>query len=132
MHIVFINCLSLIKAICKIYPCPCDCLQFTQSNCSVILHQQSFSDSSAGKESAFNAEDLGLIPRLGRSTGEGKVYPLQCSGLENSMDCTSLEGRKESDTTEQLSPSLFTFIVLTQYFSLLLTEMWVSVLSQEQ
>ena len=31
--------------------------------------------------------DLGSIPGLGRSPGEGKVYPLQCSGLENSMDC---------------------------------------------
>ena len=31
--------------------------------------------------------DLGLIPGLGRSPGEGKGYPLQCSGLENSMDC---------------------------------------------
>ena len=30
--------------------------------------------------------DLGLIPELGRSPGEGKGYPLQCSGLENSMD----------------------------------------------
>ena len=42
---------------------------------------------SAGKESACNAGDLGLIPGLGRSPGEGKSYPLQCSGLENSMDC---------------------------------------------
>ena len=39
---------------------------------------------SAGKESAFNAGDLGLIPGLGRSHGEGKGYPLQYSGLENS------------------------------------------------
>ena len=31
--------------------------------------------------------DLGLIPRLGRSPGEGKSYPLQYSGLENSLDC---------------------------------------------
>ena len=41
----------------------------------------------AGKESACNAGDLDLIPGLGRSPGEGKGYPLQCSGLENSMDC---------------------------------------------
>ena len=41
---------------------------------------------SAGKESAYNAGDLGLIPGLGRSAGEGKGYPLQYSGLENSMD----------------------------------------------
>ena len=43
--------------------------------------------SSAGKESACNAGDLGSILGLGRSPGEGKGYPLQYSGLENSMDC---------------------------------------------
>ena len=41
---------------------------------------------SAGKESTRIAGDLGSIPRLGRSPGEGKGYPLQYSGLENSMD----------------------------------------------
>ena len=40
---------------------------------------------SADKESACNAEDPGSIPGLERSPGEGKVYPLQYSGLENSM-----------------------------------------------
>ena len=40
----------------------------------------------AGKESVCNAGDLGLIPGLGRSPGEGKSYPLQYSGLENFMD----------------------------------------------
>ena len=42
---------------------------------------------SASKESACNAGDLGSIPGLGRSPGEGKGYPLQYSGLENSMNC---------------------------------------------
>ena len=42
---------------------------------------------SAGKESARNAGDMGSIPGLGRSSGEGNSYPLQCSGLENSVDC---------------------------------------------
>ena len=42
---------------------------------------------SAGKESACNVGDLGLIPGLGRSPGEGKGYPFQYSGLENSMHC---------------------------------------------
>ena len=46
-----------------------------------------FPGGSAGKESAFNAGDLGLVPGLGRSPGEGIGYPLQYSGLENSMDC---------------------------------------------
>ena len=42
---------------------------------------------SAGKESACNVGDPGSIPELGRSSGKGKGYPLQYSGLENSMDC---------------------------------------------
>ena len=42
---------------------------------------------SAGKESACNVGDLGSIPGLGGSPGKGKGYPLQCSGLENSMNC---------------------------------------------
>ena len=41
----------------------------------------------ANKDSACSVGDLGLIPGLGRSPGEGKDYPLQYSGLENSMDC---------------------------------------------
>ena len=41
----------------------------------------------AGKESACSAGDLGSIPGLGRSPGEGKSYPLQYSGLKNFMDC---------------------------------------------
>ena len=48
---------------------------------------------SAGKESACNVGDLGSISGLGRSPGEGKDYPLQYSGLENSMG-------KELDMTE--------------------------------
>ena len=46
-----------------------------------------FPGGSAGKESACNAGDLSSIPGLGRSPGEGNGYPLQYSGLENSMDC---------------------------------------------
>ena len=57
---------------------------------------------SAGKESACSVTDLGLIPGLGRSPGEGKGYPLQYSGLENSMDCT-VHRVAESYMTEQLS-----------------------------
>ena len=46
-----------------------------------------FPESSVGKESACNTGDLGSILGLGRSPGEGRGYPLQYSGLENSMDC---------------------------------------------
>ena len=53
----------------------------------------------AGKESACNAGDLGSIPGLGRSAGEGNGCPLQNSGLENSMECI-VHGVAELDTTE--------------------------------
>ena len=53
---------------------------------------------SADQESACNAEDLGSIPGLERSPGEGKGYPLQYPGLEKSMDCMySPCGCEESD-----------------------------------
>ena len=50
---------------------------------SAFIISPGFPDSSVGKESSCNAGDLGLIPGLGRSPGEGKGYPLQYSGLEN-------------------------------------------------
>ena len=65
-----------------------------------------FPGASAGKESAYNAGDLGLIPGLGRSPGEGKGYPLQYSGLENSMDCI---GHGIAKSRTRLSNFHFTF-----------------------
>ena len=64
---------------------------------------------SAGKESACNGGDLGLIPGLGRFPGEGKgyYYPLPYSGLENRMDYIVLGVAKELDTTEWLSLFFF-------------------------
>ena len=55
---------------------------------------------SAGKESACNPRHLGSIPGLGRSPGEGYGYPLQYSGLENSMGCMV---RKVTKSLTQLS-----------------------------
>ena len=49
--------------------------------------KRGFPGGSDGKESACKAGDLGSMLGLGRSPGEGKGYPLQYSGLENSMDC---------------------------------------------
>ena len=60
------------------------CLGLRYNGFKCIL---SFPCDSAGKESDCNVGELGLIPELGRSLGEGKGYPLQYSGLENSMDC---------------------------------------------
>ena len=71
------------------------------SNLGTFLSFLGFPYGSAGKESTCNVGDLGLIPELGRSPGEGKGYPLQYSGLENSME--SPWSCKESDTTERLS-----------------------------
>ena len=50
-------------------------------------HTMGFPGGSAGKESVCNAGVLGSIPGLGRYPREGNGYPLQYSGLENSMDC---------------------------------------------
>ena len=52
-----------------------------------IICVKGFSCGSVRKESACNAGDWSSIPGLGRSPGKGKGYPLQYSGLENSMDC---------------------------------------------
>ena len=52
---------------------------------------------SAGKESACSVGDLRSIHGVGRSPGEGKGYPLQYSGLENSMDCV-VHGVAKSQT----------------------------------
>ena len=64
-----------------------------------------FPGGSDGKESTCNAGDLGSNSGLGRSLGEENSYPLQYSGLENSMDRRSWQAtvhgvNKESDMTE--------------------------------
>ena len=51
-----------------------------------IIPEVGFPCGSAGKESACNVGDVGSIPGLGRSPGEGKGYLLQYYGLENTMD----------------------------------------------
>ena len=70
-----------VLAYCFLYSvCVCVCV-------CVCACFQGFPGGSAGKESTCNTGDLALILGLGRSPGEGKGYPLQYSGLENSMDC---------------------------------------------
>ena len=79
-----------------------------------------FPSGSAGKESACNVGDLASIPGLGRSPGEGKGYPLQYSGLENSMDCTA-QGVKKIRTQLTDFHFHFTFISLSGYATVCLT-----------
>ena len=65
-----------------------------------------FPDGSDGKKSACNAGDLGSIPGLGRSPGEGNSNPLQYSCLENSMErgaLSTVHGVIELVMTEQLT-----------------------------
>ena len=66
-----------------------------------------FLDSSTDKESASNAGDLGSIPGLEKTPGEGNGYPLQYFCLKNSMDreawMSTVHGITESDMTEQHS-----------------------------
>ena len=83
---------------CKERHCLCAEIGFY----SYLIVDRGFLCGSAGKETACSVRDLGSIPGLARSPGEGKGYPLQYSGLENSM-LYSPWGRKELDSTEQLS-----------------------------
>ena len=77
-------------------------------------HMCGLPDSPVGKESACSARDtgdVGSIPGLGRSPGEGNGNPLQYSCLKNPMDrgawwATVLGVAKESDMTEQNNPCL--------------------------
>ena len=72
----------------------------------IITTLSGFPGGSAGKESTCNAGDLGSVPGLGRSPGEGKGYPLQYSGLENSIDCIA---RGVTKSRTQLSDLHFHF-----------------------
>ena len=59
--------------------------QFCLASCFSFSDIPGFPGGLEDKASAHNAGDLGSIPGLGRSPGEGKGYPVQYSGLENSM-----------------------------------------------
>ena len=82
---------------------------------NIMLKLTVFPGGSDGKESAWNAGDWGSIPGLGRSPAGRHGNPLQYSCLENFMDRERSQagyspwGCKESDTTEQLTLSLFQF-----------------------
>ena len=93
-----------------------------QSNCDVVCHfphiQLGFSWCSDGKASVYNAGDPGLIPRSGRTSGEGTGNLLQYSWLENPIGWRSLVGcspwgQKGSDTIERLH---FTYSISQWHF----------------
>ena len=73
-----------------------------------------FPGSSDGKESGCNAGDLGSIPGSKRSSGEGNVYPLQYSGLENSMDRVAWQATVHGIVKSQTQLSnFFSFLLRT-------------------
>ena len=79
-----------------------------------------FPGGSDGKASAYNAGDLGSIPELGISSGEGNGTPLQYSCLEThgrrSVVGYTPWGHKESDMTERLHFILMiTFVIIKRY-----------------
>ena len=84
------------------------------------MYLMGFPDSSVGKESTCNAGDPGSIPGSGRSAGEWKDYPLQYSGLENSMGCIVHRGTKswtgltDFDFTDIYSPPKLELVLSLQ------------------
>ena len=74
-----------------------------------LAYNMGFPDGSLGKESSYSVGDLGSIPGLGR---EGKDYPLQYSGLENSMDWIV---HRVAKSRTQLSGFHFPFTILVWF-----------------
>ena len=84
-----------------VFQMQCICTSFFKNHILFVCccYYLGFPGGSAGKESAGNVGNLGSIPGLGRSPGEGNGCSLLYSGLENSMDYSPW-GQKELDTTE--------------------------------
>ena len=61
-------------------------MNYTTHKLDLNIAINGFPSGSAGKESSCNAGDPGSIPVLGRFPGQGNGYPLQFSGLKNSME----------------------------------------------
>ena len=73
--------------------------------CMYYMFKMGFPGGSAGKESTCSVGDWGSIPGLGRSPGEGNSYPLQYSGLENSLDYGVAKSRTQLSKFHSLSDS---------------------------
>ena len=76
----------------------CTVTKQTRQSYHKFIYTQGFPVGLAGKESACNVGDLGSVPGLGRYPAGLNSYPLQYSGLENSVDCPW--GCKELDMSQ--------------------------------
>ena len=83
-----------------------------------------FPGGSNGKEPACKVGDLSLIPRLGRSPGEGNSHPLQYSCLENSMDRGAWQAIVYRVAKSQTRPSHFHFLYVYIYLYFFLLGFW--------
>ena len=105
------------SASCPILSCLYTCTPVhTQWTHGHTLAFKGFPGGSDGKESACNMGDLGLIPGFGRSPGEGTGYPLQYSGLKNSMDRGGWQTIVHGVTKSRTQLSDFHFHTFFQYF----------------
>ena len=91
---------------------------------SAYITKLSLCYSSAGKESACNVGDLGSNPGLGRCLGEGKGYPDQYSGLENSMDCVVLGTARSRTQLSDFHFSLSLTFQVKNQFTVFSCSMW--------
>ena len=80
-----------------VFEAPFYCLIMGENNSPYPVFLGFLCDS-AGKESACNAGNLGSFSGLGRSPGEGKGYPLQYSGLENTVHGVAKSWTQLSDS----------------------------------
>ena len=85
-----------VQKACSLCPAP-------RPSEQIFVRLLGFPGGSDGKESTRNAGDLGSIPGLGKSPEEGKGYPLQYFGLQNSTDCIT------HSVTKSLTRLTFTF-----------------------
>ena len=83
-----------------------------------------FPGGSDSKASAYNMGDLGLIPGLGRSPGEGNGNPLQYSCLENSMDGEAWWATVHEIAKSQTRLSNFTFTFIVYFNSILFSQIF--------
>ena len=84
--------------------------------------QLGFPSGSGGKESPHNEGDVGSIPGFGRSPGEGNSYPLQYSGLENSMDRSVWQATDHAVSKSQTQLSNFHFGQLAGWYLVVTSE----------